>query len=317
MKIYTTKHFAFIIPTRNRPDKVRNLLQSFVCQMTCGRIIIVDSGDSIISVIEEYKDILPLEYYCSPIAGQIAQRNYGISLLDDRTPLVGCLDDDIVLMPSALEAMCSFWNNAPFETAGVGFNIINQGEISVGLLRRFTMQTSCVKGKVLRSGTSSDYHGTSVDLRISWLCGGASMWQLGILKNFPHEPINVRWAIGEDLIFSYPIGKLFPLYACAAAQVRHEHVNSSVVRTAYYHGLIQTLMRCNLVAMNDSLSFGLFTYSVLTAALGKILLGTMLIRPSWLQFACGQIRGLSGGLWAVVMRRNLPAYIAAIDAKFR
>src|SRR4029077_6523547 len=32
--------------------------------------------------------------------------------------------------------------------------------------------------------------------------------------------LKTRWAIGEDIRFSYPVGKEHPLYVCAAAKVR-------------------------------------------------------------------------------------------------
>lgn len=315
--MYEPHDIAFVVPTRNRPEKIGNLLASLVNQARCGRIVIVDSGNPIQDVIDEFAGRLPVEYYRCGLSGQIAQRNHAISLLDETTPLVGCLDDDIVLEPGAVQTICDFWNHAESETAGVGFNIVNQGSIPTGLVRRATLQTSLVKGRVLKSGTASDYHGTQVDLRTDWLCGGATMWRLDILRQFAHEPIKVRWAIGEDLIFSYPIGKRYPLYVCASAKVRHEHVRSGVARSAYYHGLIQTLMRYHFVIMNDdSLSRWCLAYSVLTAALGKLLFGLFLFRPDLPKFAGGMLHGFLGATLALMSQRNLPDYIASVDETF-
>lgn len=314
--MYESHHIAFVVPTKNRPEKIRNLLASLVDQSRCGRIVIVDSGEPIGNVIDEFVGRLPVEYYRCSLAGQITQRNHAISLLDETTPLVGCLDDDIVLEAGAVQTICDFWNRTQPETAGVGFNIVNQGPMPTGLIRRVTLQTSLVKGRVLRSGTASDYHGTQVDLRTEWLCGGATTWRLGILRKFMHEPIRVRWAIGEDLIFSYPIGKRYPLYVCASARVRHEHVRGGVARSAYYHGLIQTLMRYHFVTRNDSLSRWQFAYSVLSAALGKVFFGLLLFRLDMLQFAAGQLHGLGGGARVLLLRRDLLDYIASVDETF-
>jgi glycosyltransferase involved in cell wall biosynthesis len=61
---------------------------------------------------------LPVEYStASP--GQIRQRNLGLVHMDERTPLIGFLDDDLILEPDALERMIEFWNRAEPDTAGV------------------------------------------------------------------------------------------------------------------------------------------------------------------------------------------------------
>ena len=118
-KIYIGQDLAFIIPTKDRPKQVQTVLESIAKQSTpCGRIIIVNGGQSVQDIVMRFADRLPVEYYeCHP-PGQIRQRNMGISLLDDRTPLVGSLDDDIVLEPKALESMIAFWNRCDSDTAG-------------------------------------------------------------------------------------------------------------------------------------------------------------------------------------------------------
>ena len=90
-KTYTGKDLAFIIPTKDRPEKVRNLLQSIAKQgIPCCRIILVDSGSSIKNIVDAFSERLPVEYYrCDP-PGQIRQRNMGIALLDGSTRS-GCL----------------------------------------------------------------------------------------------------------------------------------------------------------------------------------------------------------------------------------
>lgn len=315
--MYKPSQLAFVIPTRNRPEKIRNLLNSMAGQPACGRIVIVDSGETIQDVINDFLDKLPIAYRRCAFTGQIAQRNYGISLLDDTTPLVACLDDDIVLEDGCIAEIYALWNMVEPETAGIGFNIINQAPAPTNLLRRITLQTSRVPGKVLISGITSDYHGTTENMRTEWLCGGATTWRLEILRQFPHASIKVRWAIGEDLIYSYPIGRRHPLYVCASARVRHEHVyDYSVKRSSYYHGLIQTLMRYRLIIQNRELSWGLFAYSVLSISIGKLLVGLLLFRPAHIRFALGQLHGLVGGTFALARGGEFADYIAQQDSMF-
>ena len=102
--MYTSKDISFIIPTKDRPEKMKNLLESISLQTgSFGRIIVIDGGKSVRDIVLSFAGCLPVEYHeCSP-PGQIRQRNMGISLLDDRTPLVGFLDDDIVWNPRRLK----------------------------------------------------------------------------------------------------------------------------------------------------------------------------------------------------------------------
>lgn len=46
--MYSGRHLAFLVPTKDRPAKIANLLDSLVAQPEpCGRIVIVDGGQSI------------------------------------------------------------------------------------------------------------------------------------------------------------------------------------------------------------------------------------------------------------------------------
>ena len=84
---YIGSDIALLVPTKDRPGKIKNLLDSLAAQTTqCSRIIIINGGECIEHVVMCYKDQLPVEYYeCKP-PGQIRQTNLGISLLDSRTP---------------------------------------------------------------------------------------------------------------------------------------------------------------------------------------------------------------------------------------
>ena len=63
---YVSKDMAIIIPTKDRPDVVRRLLQS-IAELDCkvGRIIIIASGQGISDVVELFSKTLTIEYYTS------------------------------------------------------------------------------------------------------------------------------------------------------------------------------------------------------------------------------------------------------------
>lgn len=224
-RIYFGKDLACLVPTKDRPENVSALLDSLAAQtIACGRVMIVDGGDSIESIVTGYRGRLAVEYFrCQP-PGQIRQRNLGLSKLDARTALVGFMDDDLVLEPDAVEQLIACWNRVAPETAGIGFNIANASPRRLSFLARVFLMGSTAPGKVLRSGYNTRMDNIESDARTQWLGGGYTVWRRDVLEEHPQEELTTRWAIGEDLRFSYPIGKKLPLYVCASARVNHTPV---------------------------------------------------------------------------------------------
>lgn len=224
-KPYVATDLAFVVPTKDRHAQLERLLESLARQtQTCGRIVVVDGGTSAERVVSGFQGRLAVDYIHCPVPGQIRQRNLGIEALGTRYRLVGFLDDDLVLESDALEKMIEFWNRAEEGTAGVGFNITNVEPLRHSPLLCLFFMSVNTPGKVLKSGYNVGFANIPSDIRVQWLGGGYTVWRSSILQQFPQETLNTRWAIGEDLRFSYPIGKKYPLYVCADARVRHEHV---------------------------------------------------------------------------------------------
>lgn len=306
---YSHSSLAILVPTKDRPNKIRELLDS-VCRQNqpCGRIVIIDGGESIAGVIAEYQDRLPVEHHLCHPPGQIRQRNMGIALLDARTPLVACLDDDIVLEEGAIEAMIAFWNRCDPDTAGVGFNIINNSREPRNWFRDLAGLSGPEPGKVLSSGFTTASTPTDRDLRVDWLSGGATVWRLELLKANVHRPLPGKWAIGEDVIFSYPIGRTRQLRVSAAARIRHEHVfDYRVKRPQRFHGYTQTIWVFYLVEANPTLSRARFLWSVVATATARLAAG--IVRPSHAAFAIGQLQAASRGLFAIARGRDIASVI--------
>lgn len=215
---------ALIIPTKDRPEKIKTLLDSLASQSrSCDKIIIVDGGDSIKHVVMGYQNKLNIEYCrCRP-PGQIRQRNLGISKVDESFDLIGFIDDDMIFHRDAFEKMINFWNNINGQAAGIGFNIVNAPVHTFSRLLALIFMSSPVQGKVLKSGFNTSIQNINRDISSQWLGGGYTIWKRSIIKAFPQKNLNTKWATGEDLRYSYPIGKKHPLYVCASAKVRHEH----------------------------------------------------------------------------------------------
>lgn len=93
-------------------------------------------------------------------------------------------------------------------------------------------------GKVLKTGYNVSIQSISDNIRSEWLGGGYTVWSTNILRLFKQDSIKTRWAIGEDVRFSYPVGKIFPLFLCSSAKVRHEHVYDQYAKNMvhFYRG---------------------------------------------------------------------------------
>jgi len=286
---------AMIIPTINRPAKVRNLLDSICRQsVNCGRVLIVDGGKPIRSVVSEYLEKIPVEYYeCRPPA-QIRQRNFGISRLDKSSPLVGFLDDDLVLEPTALQEMLGCWNRVGTNVAGIGFNMVDVPPLPFTRLLRFAMMSSSTPGKVLPSGFASRLSDLTEDTKTQWLGGGYTVWRREVLKKFPQQNVESRWAIGEDLRFSYPIGKKYPLYVCARAIVHHEHVYDQAPQNEVfrYRGRKEALALLYFEESHPELSRIACLWMLISTALMRAIYGGTRCLPSKVQYAIGQAEAI-------------------------
>lgn len=306
--MYNSLDIAIIIPTKDRPHKIRNLLNSIHNQtVPCRRIIIVDSGDSILSVVNLFSTILPIEYYQTDLPGQIRQRNMAISKLDDRTKLVATFDDDIVLYPDSFEKMLNFWNfHCPSKTAGVSFNVVNCDPDKHSFIKGLIGLTGPLPGKVLQSGRNTSIVNLRSNIQTEWLCGGATVWRQKILQFYPHEIKDAKWSIYEDLIFSYPIGKKYPLFVCADAKVNHEHVYDQNIKQKYYYlGSVETLWRFAFVRSNLELSFVWFYWNQLATIFGRILLFLIKGEKKHFQFCLGQINGCFKSLYLIYSKKSI------------
>jgi len=239
----------------------------------------------------------------------------GIALLDQNTPLVGSLDDDIVLLPTALEHMTRFWNTSDPNTAGVSFNIVNLPAETHSWLTGIFGLTGPEQGRVLRSGRNTPILSVLSDLRTQWLCGGATVWKLHILRTFSNRERYAQWAMAEDLLFSYPIGKLYPLYVCADAKVRHEHVFDHKIPMKHkYYGRTETLWRFAFVESHKELSRASFLWMQLATIAARLLKGTMSFQAKHIQFAIGQTEGVVSGLAALLRGSDVASLLSETPA---
>ena len=96
--------FSFIIPVFNRPNEIKELLDSLLEQKYTKEyeVVIVEDGSTLSSleVVSNYKNRLDISYYEKPNSGPGDSRNYGMRLAKGNYFIV--LDSDCILPPAYL-----------------------------------------------------------------------------------------------------------------------------------------------------------------------------------------------------------------------
>ena len=99
--------FSFIIPVYNRPNEIKELLNSLRLQTynKTFEVVIVEDGSTISSedVIGEYLDSVSISYYKKPNSGPGDSRNYGMARAKGNYFIV--LDSDCILPPEYLKVV--------------------------------------------------------------------------------------------------------------------------------------------------------------------------------------------------------------------
>jgi glycosyltransferase involved in cell wall biosynthesis len=267
---------SFIIPTKDKPKYLKKCLQNLSEQKEyIGTVIVVASGTSVQHIIDSFKDTLNIQYIHSDKPGQIHQRNLGIDALERDAELVGFFDDDISLQAGALSSMVRFIarkyeeNDRPI---GVGFNILNlpsYEEEPNKSLRKVFFHIGEKPGEITKIGLQTTIWNLQADIKTQWLGGGYTIWSRQIIEEFKQPIENTRWAIGEDLRYSYPIGKKYNLYVCASAKVIDE--GRSVSFDSFYIGYRKAISQLLFIQNHKEFSFGLYLYSTLAVTLIDLL----------------------------------------------
>ena len=275
---HISREVGVLIPTRNRPEKVRKLLDSLVASsIKPTQVVIVSSGSEISDVILEYAKMLKVDYLHSEVSGQINQKKIGCKLLHANLDWVIFLDDDLVLAPScienALNGADSFQKESGSSVSGIGLALPSttreSGENSViKLAGRFFGVSNSKPGAVHKNGHAASYLDCQVVTPTQWL-NGASMWRRNLVDNYGLELISTNYAACEDLLFSYPISLREKLIFVPNARVDFQDIELtnfekfSVFKSA-------ALWRLYFVSTNPDFSVPYFLFT----QIGRNLFGT-------------------------------------------
>lgn len=114
------RSYSFIIPVYNRPEEIRELLQSLTelqAQIPF-EVVIVEDGSTkhCKAVVQAYSDKLQLSYYTKPNSGPGDSRNYGMRLARGNYFII--LDSDCLLPPHYLGTVDAFLKLDPVDCYG-------------------------------------------------------------------------------------------------------------------------------------------------------------------------------------------------------
>jgi glycosyltransferase involved in cell wall biosynthesis len=100
-------YFSLIIPVYNRPDEIRELLQSLEAQTYTSdfEVVIVEDGSQVSSEeeVRNFKESLAISYYFKKNSGPGDSRNYGMRKARGEYYII--LDSDCILPPEYLDAV--------------------------------------------------------------------------------------------------------------------------------------------------------------------------------------------------------------------
>ena len=147
-------------------------------------------------------------------------------------------------------------------------------------------------GQVLKSGFNTSISNISENIQVQWLNGGSSVWRQNILQEYTMKEINTSWAVCEDLIFSYPLGKEFPLYVCSIARVEiDEEIIDQPTKVFYlYRGSAQYLWGLYFVMKNEDISVKSFIINKFLYCVAQLIKGTIYLDKSRIFIMLGIIK---------------------------
>jgi GT2 family glycosyltransferase len=215
---------AYVVPTKDRRDDLKKLLDSLEKQRALpAQVVIVDGSDKPVEDLVRQYPGLPLRYVREYPPSLARQRNAGMAALSDEITIAGYLDDDVELEPDATENMLRYWARASPQVGGAAFTIINQPlrHPVFGLFSQLFMLNGSEQGRVLPSGFGTSIVPQPHNSKTEWLYGGATLWRREVIRRFGYD----EWYIGhgflEDLDYSYRVSREYELWVVADAKVWH------------------------------------------------------------------------------------------------
>ena len=167
------------------------------------------------------------------------------------------------------------------------------------LFKRILRRIGSRPGVVTKTGYNTDIVNVKKEIQTEWLGGGYTVWSSKILKQHPQFSVDAAYSAAEDLIFSYPIGKKYPLFVCHSAWLLASHIGErqKEITTTKHRYFKSTVARLYFCSQHNELSGGLYVVMDLILHLCYLL---KMSRRQWYAF-----NGYCRGVWYYIRYRSL------------
>ncbi|MEQ9415178.1 MAG: glycosyltransferase [Cyclobacteriaceae bacterium] len=140
--------YSIIVPVYNRPQEVKELLESLTTQVyTNFEVLIVEDGstDTCVKVYEQFTDKLHIRYFFKPNSGPGPSRNFGFAQAKGSYFVV--FDSDCILPPHYFQAVEDYLNHTSLDAWG-GPDKGHEGFTKVQQAMAFTMSSVFTTGGI-------------------------------------------------------------------------------------------------------------------------------------------------------------------------
>lgn len=202
--------YSIVIPTRNRPHFLEDLLKTInTSSENLIEIIIIDSSDSINSKFD--LNTSKIRYIHTNIKSAAVQRNIGINKVSTKAKFIFFLDDDVLIEEDYFGKLIESINESgAIGASGIAINLNSSSKRKtpkglIGLYKKFFLLDSNIEGKLLKSAINipclRDSKSQPSLIEVDWLIGCAA-WKTSVLANLRFEETFKGQSLGEDLLFS-------------------------------------------------------------------------------------------------------------------
>jgi glycosyltransferase involved in cell wall biosynthesis len=164
--MHSTPRYSVIVPVYNRPDELRELLQSLTQQtVTDFEVIVVEDGSEIRSdrVVDAFRDQLTINYIFKPNSGPGPSRNLGFK--HARGEYFVVFDSDCIIPPGYFEAVDAYRAVEHFDAWG-GPDRSHESFTPLQQAMAFTMSATLTTGGV-RGGKKEGFQPRSFNMGMS------------------------------------------------------------------------------------------------------------------------------------------------------
>ncbi len=223
-----------IIATKDRPDKLANLLASLREDGQWPAEVIVVDASSDGRTREVCVQFGGVAYFRALTVGAGAQRNQGACVANQEYYLFA--DDDVVLEPGCLRAL---WDaiQSDRRLGGVNALITNQTYHPPGRLGRafYTWLNGAPResfaGRIIGPAVNfrvEDRPEQPTLVPVEWLDLGCTLYRREALPVPPFDPFFTDYSYGEDLALSVVVGRSWKLACVPKARIFHDRIKGEI-----------------------------------------------------------------------------------------